>query len=83
MLRAEWSFLEHLGVDPSAPVAVLASIENKAMELEGMVAYPDGSEKIQCMVKGSIGNEEDLGLTLAKEILDAGGREVIHEFRLD
>ena len=24
MLRAEWSFLEHLGVDPSPPVAVLA-----------------------------------------------------------
>jgi hydroxymethylbilane synthase len=82
MLRAEWSFLEHLGVDPSAPVAVLASLENKAIELEGMVAFPDGSEKIQCMVKGSIGNEEDLGRTLANEILDAGGREVIEEFRL-
>jgi hydroxymethylbilane synthase len=82
MLRAEWSFLEHVGVDSSAPVAVLASIEGKAMELEGMVAFPDGSEKILCMVKGSVGNEEDLGTTLAKEILDAGGREVIEEFRL-
>jgi len=82
MLRAEWSFLEHLGVDPTAPVAVLASIEGKVVELEGMVAFPDGSEKIQCMVKGSIGNEEDLGRTLATEILEAGGREVIAEFRL-
>jgi len=82
MLRAEWEFLEHLGVDASAPVAVLASIEGKALELEGMVAYPDGSEKIQCMVKGSIGNEEDLGRTLATEILESGGREVIQEFRL-
>ena len=82
MLRAEWSFLEHVGVDSSAPVAVLASIEGKAIELEGMVAFPDGSEKILCMVKGSIGNEEDLGSTLAKEILEAGGREVIEEFRL-
>jgi hydroxymethylbilane synthase len=82
MLRAEWSFLEHIGVDSSAPVAVLASIEGKAIELEGMVAYPDGSEKIQCMVKGSMGNEEDLGDTLAKEILEAGGYEVIQEFRL-
>jgi two-component system cell cycle sensor histidine kinase/response regulator CckA len=80
--RAEWAFLEHLGVDPSAPVAVLATIEDKAVELEGMVAYPDGSEKIQCMVKGWVGTEEDLGQTLAKEILDAGGREVIEEFRL-
>ena len=82
MLRAEWSFLEHVGVDASAPVAVLASIEGKAIELEGMVAFPDGSEKILCMVKGAVGNEEDLGSTLAKEILDAGGREVIEEFRL-
>lgn len=82
MLRAEWAFLEHLDVDPSAPVAVLASIEGKAIELEGMVAFPDGSEKIQCIVKGTIGNEEDLGRTLAQELLDAGGREVIDEFRL-
>jgi len=82
MLRAEWSFLEHVGVDASAPVAVLASIEGKAIELEGMVAFPDGSEKILCMVKGSMGNEEDLGATLAKEILEAGGQEVIEEFRL-
>jgi len=82
MLRAEWSFLEHVGVDATAPIAVLASIEGKAIELEGMVAFPDGSEKIQCMVKGAMGNEEDLGSTLAKEILDAGGREVIEEFRL-
>ena len=73
---------EHLGVDASAPVAVLASIEGKALELEGMVAFPDGSEKIQCMVKGSLGNEEDLGRTLANEILESGGREVIQEFRL-
>lgn len=82
VLRAEWAFLEHLGVEPTAPVAVLATIEGKALELEGMVAYPDGSEKIQCMVKGSLGNEEDLGRTLASEILEAGGREVIEEFRL-
>jgi hydroxymethylbilane synthase len=82
MLRAEWSFLEHLEIDPTAPVAVLASIEGKALELEGMVAYPDGSEKIQCMVKGTIGNEEDLGRTLAVELLETGGREVIEEFRL-
>jgi hydroxymethylbilane synthase len=82
MLRAEWAFLEHVDVDSSAPVAVLASIEGKAIELEGMVAFPDGSEKIQVMVKGVMGDEEDLGRTLATEILEAGGREVIEEFRL-
>lgn len=83
MLRAEWAFLEQLGVDAAeAPVAVLASIEGKALELEGMVSFPDGSERIQCMVKGSISDDEDLGRTLATELLDSGGREVIAEFRL-
>lgn len=82
MLRAEWAFLEELDVDAAAPVAVLAGIEGKALELEGMVCFPDGSERIQCMVKGSIGDEEDVGRTLATEILESGGREVIAEFRL-
>jgi hydroxymethylbilane synthase len=35
MLRAEWSFLEHVGVDSSAPVAVLASIEGKSHRARG------------------------------------------------
>ena len=82
MLRAEWAFLEELNVDAAAPIAVLAGIEGKAHELEGMVCFPDGSERIQCMVKGSIGDEEDVGRTLATEILESGGREVIAEFRL-
>jgi hydroxymethylbilane synthase len=81
-LRAEWAFMEHLGVNGTAPVGVLCSVENKVLELEGVLAFPDGREKIQCMVKGSLGQEEDLGRTLAQEILDAGGREVIQELHL-
>jgi len=81
-LRAEWSFIEHLGGDHDAPVGVLGSIEGKALELEGVLACPDGREKIHFMVKGGLGQEEDLGETLAKEILDAGGREVLQELHL-
>jgi hydroxymethylbilane synthase len=81
-LRAEWSFMEHLGSSPGAPVGVLGSIENNVLELEGVLAYPDGREKIHFMVKGTLGQEEDLGRTLAQEILDAGGREVLSELHL-
>lgn len=81
-LRAEWSFIEHLDVDGEAPVGVLGSIEGKALELEGVLAYPDGREKIQFMVKGTLGQEEDLGRTLALEILNAGGREIFQELNL-
>jgi hydroxymethylbilane synthase len=81
-LRAEWSFMEHLGAESGAPVGVLGSIENNVLELEGVLAYPDGREKVHFMVKGTLGQEEDLGRTLAQEILDAGGREVLSELHL-
>lgn len=81
-LRAEWAFIEHLEVDGEAPVGVLCSIENKVIELEGVLVFPDGREKVQFMVKGSLGQEEELGQTLAQEILDAGGREVIQELHI-
>jgi len=81
-LRAEWSFLEHLGVDSTAPVGVLGLIDNNVLELEGVLAFPDGREKIHFMVKGLLGQEEDLGGTLAQEILDAGGREILQELDL-
>ena len=81
-LKAEWAFLEHLSLDPSDPVGVLGSIEGKALELEGVLAYPDGREKIHFIVKGALGNEEDLGRTLAEEVLNAGGREILQELHL-
>lgn len=81
-LRAEWSFLEHLGVDSTSPVGVLGWIDANALELEGVLAFPDGREKIHFLVKGLLGQEEDLGGTLAQEILDAGGREILEELHL-
>jgi hydroxymethylbilane synthase len=81
-LRAEWAFMEHLGVNGDAPVGALCCIESKTLELEGVLAFPDGREKIQFIVKGSLGQEEDLGRTLAQEILDAGGREAMQELHL-
>jgi hydroxymethylbilane synthase len=81
-LRAEWAFMDHLGANGRAPVGVLGSIEGKALELEGVLAYPDGREKIHFMVKGVLGQEEDLGKTLAHEILEAGGREILQELHV-
>lgn len=76
-LRAEWSFLEHLGVEDTSLVGVLGTIEDGTVELDGVLAVPDVNEKIRCLVRGAIGQEEELGEMLACEILDAGGREVL------
>ena len=81
-LGAEWAFLDQLGLDGAHPVGVLASTEGNVLEVEGVLAYPDGREKIHFMVKGSPGQEVELGGTLAEEILNAGGREILQELHL-
>jgi hydroxymethylbilane synthase len=81
-IMAEWAFLDYLGMTDSAPVGVLGSIEGKVLELEGMVALPDGHERIHSIVKGNVGHEAELGERLALEILEAGGRELLREINL-
>jgi hydroxymethylbilane synthase len=81
-LKAEWAFVDYLGLNGTHPVGVLASTEGKVFEVEGVLAYPDGREKIHFMVKGSPGQETELGRTLAAEILEAGGREILQELHL-
>jgi hydroxymethylbilane synthase len=81
-VTAEWAFLDYLGLNGAHPVGVLASTEGNVIEVEGVLAYPDGREKIHFMVKGSPGQEKELGRTLAEEILEAGGREILQELHL-
>lgn len=81
-VSAEWAFLDYLGLNGAHPVGVLAGSEGKVLEVEGVLAYPDGREKIHFMVKGTPGQERELGRTLAEEILEAGGREILQELHL-
>jgi hydroxymethylbilane synthase len=81
-IKAEWSFLEHIGLSESDPVGVLGNIEGDKLELEGVVALPDGREKICSALKGSPGREQELGQQLANEIMEAGGVEILQELNL-
>ena len=81
-ITAEWAFLDFLGVREDAPVGVLGSIEGNKLELEGMVALPDGRERIREVLKGSVGHEAELGEKLAEEILGAGGKALLQELNL-
>jgi hydroxymethylbilane synthase len=81
-IAAERAFLHYLGVHEEAPVGVLGAIEGKVLELEGMIALPDGRERIREVVTGTVGREADLGEQLAREILDAGGQGILQELNL-
>jgi hydroxymethylbilane synthase len=81
-ITAEWAFLDFLGIHEEAPVGVLGSIEGNKLELEGMVALPDGRERIREVVRGSVSHEAELGQKLAVEILEAGGKTLLQELNL-
>jgi hydroxymethylbilane synthase len=81
-ITAEWAFLDSLGVEETAPVGVLGSLEGTTLELDGMIALPDGRERIRSVIKGSVGHEQELGQKLAQEIFEAGGKELLQELNL-
>ncbi len=81
-IKAEWSFLKCLGLGESDPVGVLGNIGGDRIELEGVLALPDGREKISSIMRGIPGREEELGQMLADEILAAGGQEILQELNL-
>ena len=79
---AERAFVDFMGTQEHAPIGVLGSLEGKALELEGMIALPDGRHRIHSVAKGTRGQEAKLGEKLAAEILEAGGTDLIQEFDL-
>jgi len=81
-ITAERAFLDYMGAQDAVPTGVLGSIEGKLLELEGMIALPDGRERIHAVVKGAVGHEAELGEKLAAEILEAGGVELMQEIDL-
>ena len=81
-ITAEWAFLDTLGVQEGAPAGVLGSTEGSKLELEGMIALPDGRERIHAVVRGTVGHEHAVGEKLTNEILDAGGRELLQELNV-
>ncbi|MFH1756095.1 MAG: hypothetical protein ABIA59_10390 [Candidatus Latescibacterota bacterium] len=81
-IKAEWSFLEHIGLNELDPVGVIGSRAGDRLELEGVIALPDGREKICSIVRGSPGKERELGQLLANDILEAGGAEILRELNL-
>lgn len=78
-VSAERAFLCGLGGGCRAPIAALGIETNGLMELEGMVANPDGRRMLRDKIKGPLSTSEELGKNLAQKLLEMGAREIIAE----
>lgn len=78
-VTAERAFLRELGGGCRAPIATLGTINGDTLRLEGMVASPTGTKLLRDSIEGNVTSTEELGMTLARNMLEMGASELIAE----
>ncbi len=80
-VNAERSFLKTLEGGCHVPIGAYAEIRPNGLYLEGFVGSVDGKTVIRKKLRGSKADPGKLGKSLAKDILDNGGKELLEEFK--
>jgi len=74
---AERSFLRGLGGGCQLPIAAHARFEGELLKLDGLVARPDGSKRLQDSLSGPPDNAEELGSSLASTLIERGASTLL------
>lgn len=78
-VSAERAFLTALGGGCAVPVAAHASVSDGRLNLQGLVADPDGTRVIVDSLSGSPRQAEDIGRRLADKVLSQGAAQILRE----
>ena len=77
-VTAERALLRHLDGSCHTPIAANATLQNGTLHLDGMVLSADGSEAHRGSLSAPRAEAEQLGVTLAVQLLEAaGGRDFL------
>ena len=77
---AERAFLRRVEGGCQIPVGVYAEVgERNMLHVEAMIASVDGMRVCRSRTTGSADTAERLGISLAEELLDVGGRDILKE----
>ena len=74
---AERAFLRGMGGDCTTPIAAHAVVTGLGLDLSAAVADPSGRRLIGASRRGARAAAEEIGSSLAEEILAQGGREIL------
>jgi len=78
-VEAERSFLMELQGGCQVPIAGLARLKDGSINLDGLVADPDGGAIFRNTVNGPPEKAKELGVTLANMLLDAGAGKILEK----
>lgn len=76
-VRAERAFNAHLEGGCQVPIAAFAQWLGDEIHIEGRVGSPDGEQLLIAKQQGSPAQAEDMGVTLAKDLLAQGAGELL------
>ncbi len=76
-VTAERAFLAGLGGGCSLPVGALATAVDNQLDLEGLVARPDGTQLLRLNHQGHTDEAESIGYQLAQKALAQGAAELL------
>jgi len=75
---AERAFLRSLGGGCQFPIAAHAIVDGDSLNLDGLVAKPDGSEILRATLSGAVVDAESIGSQLAEKLLQQGARSLLN-----
>jgi len=78
-VKAERAFLKELGGGCQVPIAAIADIKGEDLFLRGMVGTLDGSKIVADATEGTIKNPEEIGLRLARQLLESGAEKILSD----
>lgn len=79
-VKAERAFLERLEGGCQVPIAALGVLKKNRIQLTGLVADPDGRNCLRDRLEAEPEEAEDLGKSLAEELLDRGADKILSSF---
>jgi len=76
-IEAERAFQREITTDPSVPVGALAKLDGNSLCLEGVIADREGLKIYRDQEEGKSGDEEQIGVRLARRLLLDGARALL------
>ncbi len=78
-VEAERAFLRALGGGCRVPIAAYASYRQDTLELDGMVARPDGTQLVRGQTQGPLNDPINLGEQLARRLISQGALHLLKQ----
>lgn len=78
-VRAERAMNTRLEGGCQVPIGSFAVLEEDQLWLRGLVGAPDGSQMVAGERRGPRDQAEQMGISLAEELLDGGARDILRE----